>query len=123
MSTQNTMPRAQLLGPEWIAAIEEELNANPAGVPFTLEPDLLGRYDAEHGLPCDPLARGYRNVVDCEAYVVGYKEVTALWAEMVTEYNQRLPQQTRLLTDEEIEAELDDLRDYQEDVAWMRGGM
>lgn len=83
----NTRTVTHLLDPDWTVVIGEELIANPAGIAFNVEPDALGQYDAELGLPCDPTGRGYRKLGDVETYCIAYNDTTALWAKMVAAKN------------------------------------
>jgi hypothetical protein len=115
--TVNTNYRNHLLDPEWSVAIVEELESNPAGISFAVEPEVLARYDAELGLPCDPLARGYRKLGDVENYIIAYKECAAKWAEAVQEVNDELYEQRR------AEADLEDMIEGRLDEEWIRGGM
>jgi hypothetical protein len=95
----NVIATQGLLEEEWVIAIEEVVTANPQGIAFAIEPIVMGTYDGENGLPCDPVARGYRKLGDCEHYVVGWKEGHFRWGE------------------------LQELIDGIEDEEWMRGGM
>jgi hypothetical protein len=116
-SNTQPLPRAGLLDPEWVIAIEDELFGNPAGLAFNVEPELMGRYCAEHGLACEPLAFGYRKLDDVEAFIIGFKEVTLLWAEMVTEINEAEYQRR---SDEQMD--LDEYLDWLDDQEWIRRG-
>lgn len=78
----NTNARQQLLDNDWVVAIEDEIAANPAGIAFAIEPIVLGTYDGEQGLPCDPVGRGYRKLGDVEHYIIGWKEGHFRWGEL-----------------------------------------
>src|SRR5690606_31802563 len=74
-----------LLQDDWVEVITEELILMPDRVPFSVEPGLLGQYDAQLGLPCQPYERGYRTVADCESYIAAWQDTNAVWAEAVRE--------------------------------------
>ena len=76
-----------LLDAEWIIAVQEAMTDYPDSLPLVVEPAVMGQYDAEQGNPCDPTGRGYRTLGDTEAYIVAYRDTTALWAEMVEAQN------------------------------------
>jgi hypothetical protein len=90
-------PASRRLDEDWIVAITEEINAMPETLSDVVEPELMGRYDAEMGAPCQPL-RYYAKLGEIEAYIIGWKETTA------------------------ILDELEDLRDGMENEEWIRRG-
>lgn len=63
-----------ILDDEWVEVITEELILMPDRVPFSVEPSVLGAYDARQGNPCMPYERGYRTLADCEDYIVAWNE-------------------------------------------------
>lgn len=67
----------RLLDNEWIVAIEEEIARQPEHISEVIEPELMGRYDAEMGYVCEPL-RYYIRLGDIEAYIIGWKEASAV---------------------------------------------
>jgi hypothetical protein len=117
MNTLNTnFYRNHLLDEDWVVAIEEEIQNNPAGVAFAVEPALCGRYDAEHGFPCDALARGYRKLGDIESYIIAYKDCAAQWAAAVQEVNDELYEQRRAEADAE-----DIIENWLDEEFWRKG--
>lgn len=102
-----------LLDADWIVAINEELERNPMGVAFAVEPIALGQYDAECGNACDPVGRGYTRLGDIEMYLVAYKDTSALWAEIVQAKNEQ----------SWLDGELQELVDGMEDDLWHSRGM
>lgn len=122
----NTRTVTHLLDEEWIIAIQEEIAAMPETLADTIEPSLLGQYDAERGLPCDP-TKYYAELVDAEIYVVAYRDTVKLWADMVQAKNDAICAEHRtLITDATIDqaqaqAELDmerleETEDYEQDI-------
>ena len=85
MNTQSTVQH--LLDADWHVAIQEQLELFPNNIAFAVEPEAMGQYDAEHGLPCDPVSRGYTKLGDIETYIITYKDTTTLWANMVDKIN------------------------------------
>lgn len=83
MNAQAT--RQQLLAPEWVVTVHDELTRNPAAVPFAIEPAILGEYDAAMGNVCAPLVRGYRTLADVTAYIDSYKATQAAMVAAVEE--------------------------------------
>jgi hypothetical protein len=81
MNTNNQRTVQQLLDREWIVAVEEEIAANPMGIAFSVEPAILGQFDSESGLPCDPHGRGYTKSQDIDAYVQAWNDTNALLEE------------------------------------------
>lgn len=63
-----------ILEDDWVEVITEELILMPDRVPFSVEPALLGAYDAAQGNPCMPYERGYRTLADCESYIAAWKD-------------------------------------------------
>jgi hypothetical protein len=87
----NTQRATQfLLDPEWLVAVAEELTSNPMGVAFAVEPAIMGAYDCQLGLPCDPAGRGYRKLGDVNDYCAAYNDTAALWAATVQAENDKL---------------------------------
>lgn len=107
--------RNTLLDPHWVVAIQEEIAANPMGIAFSVEPALMGRYDAEQGNACQPVERGYRTLGDLEAYCAAYRDATERWAAQVQEINNTLGV--------DVEAELEDLIEgMMDNEFWRTGG-
>jgi hypothetical protein len=86
-----------LLEEEWIVAVQDAIDSQPEHISEVIEPELMGRYDAEMGTPCDPL-KYYIRLGDVEAYIIGHKEASA------------------------ILSELEDLRDGRDEMDFVRGG-
>lgn len=109
------MTTQKLLDNDWAIAITEEIQANPHGIAFSVEPALMGQYDCECGLPCEPYERGYRTLADVEDYLWAYKDTAAAWASTVQGINDSMGV--------DIEAELELLLDGIEDENfWRMGG-
>lgn len=61
-------------------------------------PFYVGYFDGNDGAECDPLSYGFRTTVDCEQYVLGWREGAHI-------------------------EDTDEMVSYREDVDWMRGGL
>lgn len=105
MSTNTTV--TELLDPIWTEVVAEHLKMYPTSVALVIEPEILGRYMAETGAPCEP-RRYYRKPADVEAYTAAYNGTAALWAQMVDAKNAEL--------DALDAAHLADTEDYEEDI-------
>lgn len=77
MLTQTPSAVNPLLDPMWIVAIQEEIDAQPETLSDVVEPELMGRFDAEMGKPCEP-TQHYIKLGEIEAYIIGWKDATAL---------------------------------------------
>ncbi len=82
-NTQSTTCQ-HLLDEEWIIVINEEIAARPETLAEVVEPELLGRFEAEMGLPCEPM-KYYMKLGDIEAYIVGWKDTQAVLAERLAD--------------------------------------
>lgn len=85
ITTSNASPYTYLLDEEWIVAIEEEIETQPENFSKVIEPELMGRYDAEMGNPCNP-TKYYAKLGEVEAYKVGYETAKAVLDELVQDY-------------------------------------
>lgn len=94
------------LDDEWVAVITEELILMPDRVAFSVEPAILGCYDATQGNPCMPYERGYRTLADCESYIAAWKDSNSVWADMVREL-----------------VDYQDWLEFQNDIQWAQRGM
>lgn len=70
-----------LLSEDWIAVVEEHLQAYPTAAALVVEPAVLGQYHAQVGAPSDPYH--YTKPSDWDDYLVAYNDTVALWAEIV----------------------------------------
>jgi hypothetical protein len=86
MNTQQST-LTHFLEPEYSAVIAEHLTIYAHSIAYVVEPDLMGRYDAEQGLPCDAHARGYRKPSDVDSYIGAYHATATLWAQTVAGIN------------------------------------
>lgn len=77
MTAQTQPAYTDLLDPEWIVAIQEEIDSRPETLADTVEPELLGRFDCEMGNPCDP-TRYYAKLGEIEQYIIGFKDTEAI---------------------------------------------
>lgn len=64
-----------MLDADWRERIDDQIDATPETMDFCT-PEAVGRLDAEEQLECDPTRHGYRTVLECEAYILGFKDVT-----------------------------------------------
>ena len=95
MNTQNaTTPTVtDFLDADYHAVIAEHIAMYPMAIAMVVEPNLMGRYDAETGMPCDPIARGYMTLADCEQYVIGWSDTAAFWEAQAEEYDDWMAEQ------------------------------
>ena len=84
MNTQQSTV-THLLDNDWITVVEEHLQAYPTAVAMVIEPQILGQYHAQLGLPCNPYH--YTRPSDWDDYLVAYVDTVSLWAEMVEAKN------------------------------------
>jgi hypothetical protein len=117
MNTNNQRTVQQLLDREWIVAVEEEIAANPMGIAFSVEPEIMGQYCAEVGLPCEPYIWGYKRLGDVEAFQRAYLDTAALWAATVQAENDKLDAERAWL-----DGALMELIDGREDEEFWRRG-
>lgn len=73
-----------LLDDDWIVAIQAEIDEQPETLADIVEPELVGRFDAEQRNPCEPL-RYFAKLGDIEQYVNGYKASTLLMEQLDAE--------------------------------------
>lgn len=120
MNTQTQTTVTELLDPIWIEVVTEQLRDYPTSVALVIEPEILGRYHAQLGLPCEPY-KFYRRLSDVNDYNAAYEGTTALWAAMVQAKNEEIDAGflDRLAADREFNAIEND---YVDDCLWsMRG--
>lgn len=77
MTTITAPVRTHVLDEDWFVVIQEQIDAAPDTLADTLEPYVMGCYEAEMGLPCEPLTH-YAKLGDIEQYIIGWKEIDAL---------------------------------------------
>lgn len=110
MNTNTFQPSiTHLLDEDWLVVIQAEIDAQPDTLADIVEPQLLGRFDAEMGMPCDP-TKYYARLGDIEQYIWGYNDTVALWAEIVQGFNEA----ARQAANDEYAIE--------NDHDWIRGG-
>ena len=61
----------------WRISVDNEIDSMPETLDFCT-PEYIGHMDAEEGLDCDPTQHGFRTVLECEAYIVAWKDTVAL---------------------------------------------
>lgn len=95
-----------ILDDEWVEVITEELILMPDRVAFSVEPQLLGAYDAQQGNPCMPYERGYRTLQDCENYIAAWRDSNEAMAAAVSAL-----------------ADYHDWLEFQNDIQWAQRGI
>lgn len=115
MNTQQSTAQ-HLLDEDWIVVINEQLELFPNSIGLVVEPEVLGRYHAQTGAPCEP-QKYYRKLGDIELYQWAYNDTTALWASIVQAKNDELAADTF-----DYEGALQELIDGMEDQEFWRRG-
>lgn len=109
-----------LLDSDWIDVVATHLREYPASVALVIEPEILGRYDAEQGNP-NQAHYYYRKPADVDAYTQAYDGTAALWAAMVECINADAHDDAKWAAELAwIDAEADDLIDAREDIEFWR---
>lgn len=62
---------------QWQRDIEDAIDGMPETLDFCT-PECAGQMDAEEGMNCDPTRHGFRTVLECEAYIIAWKDTVAL---------------------------------------------
>lgn len=89
-----------LLEPEWVEVVQEHLQVYANAVPLVIEANLLGQFDCEQGLPCDPYSRGYSKPEDINGYMQAYADTATLWAQTVADANEAIYEREPAIEDD-----------------------